>query len=195
MDGDAVIPAFHRPYCAAAIIGFLAGATCLLTACKGGTMINPRGVDKYPTGGKSPEAGEEARPEVKLSDVGKIKCGAGCVAYHTGEIILTPDGEYVYVAVNAGGYFYTKEGKPIPSFTRRLPAAVVNAFVGDVKRYSEEDRSQPWPSTGAATVDLDLPLDGGRLKGTFGEVRSKGMDYDPLVECIRDFVREQYKEA
>lgn len=195
MDGDAVIPSTHRPYYKAAIMGFLAAAIIPFIACKGRIQTNPPGAGKFPFGGKSPWAGEEARPDVKLADVGKIKCGAGCVAYHTGEIVLTPDGEYVEVAVNAGGYFHTKEGKPIPNFSRRLPAAVVNVFIGDVKRFSEQDRSQEWPSTGAATVDLDLPLEGGRLKGTFREVRAKGMDYDPLVECIRDFVREQYKET
>jgi hypothetical protein len=134
---------------------------------------------------------EKGRPVVKLVGEGYISLGAGCVAYHKGKIRLQPEGDYVNVAVDTSDQgFYTKDGAPIKSYTRRIPAADVNAFLGDVKRYAEEDRTgKEWPSTGAATVELDLPLDVGRLKGTFNEVRAGEEDQDPLVECIRDFVR------
>ena len=122
-----------------------------------------------------------------LLNEGSVKVGGGCVAYRQGAITLRPAGGEVEVVVdNDQGFFYA-DGQPVPSYTRRLPAAAVEPFLREVKARCEAPRPEPWPSTGAATVVVDLPLNTGRVSGRFAEAHDR-KDRDPLLDAVRGFV-------
>jgi hypothetical protein len=128
----------------------------------------------------------------RLVAEGSVKVGGGCVAYFQGEVKLRPRGETVEVVVdNNGGFFYVG-GKRVPSFTRVMPAGDAARFLADVKRLATASRPEPWPSTGAATMVLYLPLEGGVVEGKFAEAHGKG-DRDPLLERIKDFVGDAFR--
>jgi hypothetical protein len=140
--------------------------------------------------GVGPGAAPKAKP-ARLAGEGSIKVGGGCVVYRQAEITFAPGGDGVAVTVdNNLGFFYDARNRPLPSYATTLSRAEIEPFFGEVKGLCAGSRPEPWPSTGAATMVIELPLAEGRVAGKYAEARRGGREPDPLLEAIRRFARE-----
>ncbi len=129
----------------------------------------------------------ERQADVTLASDGWVKVGGGCVAYRQAEIYFRPRGERVEVELDNEFAFFWRDDKPLANYKKEIPANEAAAFFAEVKRLCEGPRPEPWPSTGAATMQVYLPLKSGTVEGRFAEAHDR-TDRDPLLERIREFV-------
>jgi len=143
-------------------------------------------------GAARPSRGGAPAPGEALRGPGRIHFRGGCEVLAEGLLLLEPRGRHVQVTLKNRtpyGFFFSPDGAEIPDFQVRVPRDQAAAFLSRLKSALDCPSPNLHPSTRAARVEIDLPLESGTMHQELDELRGD-RDVEPALEAIEALVRQ-----